>query len=102
LKGITGPDAFAWFAAASTGRLEEGDEEQAYAGKQQVQQALQDNAQDTQRHRRDHQQHKKEDSHPILRSTELLGGGQPLSPQASGSHRLLRSSLMVRSKIAKP
>ena len=38
------------------GAQEEGDEEHANAGEQQVQQALHDNAHDTQRHRHDHQQ----------------------------------------------
>jgi len=38
------------------GAQEEGDEEHANAGEQQVEQALHDNAHDTQRHRHDHQQ----------------------------------------------
>jgi hypothetical protein len=67
------------------GAQEEGDEEHANAGKQQVKQALHDNAQDTQRHRRDHQQ-EKEHNHPILRSAELPSGG----PTAARHQRLAR------------
>jgi nicotinamidase-related amidase len=53
LPGVTPPRAR---PPHPQGTQEEGDQKQTNSGEQQVQQALQDNAQDAQRHRRDHQQ----------------------------------------------
>jgi hypothetical protein len=54
------------------GTHKEGNEEHADAGKEEIQQALHDNAEDTQRNRQEYQQYK--NNHPTLRLTELRSG----------------------------
>jgi hypothetical protein len=55
--GVTAPPAS---PSHPQGAQEEGDEQHADAGEEQVQQALHDNAEDAQRHGGDHQQQKQD------------------------------------------
>ena len=75
------------------GAEEEGHEEQANAGEQQVQQALHDNAQDAQRHRHDHQQQKEDKQRSSAQLSRSAAGQPPLTASA----RLASDPVVVKS-----